>query len=206
MAKSAPKKVADQTSPAKPRGRPPGSKNQSVYAGPLASAPETNGPSDDDIKGWLAEATEIETAMARVRQKMSTLKKDVEGGAGDWKALKAALASTKLSKAEAIANLEAAVRYHKAISVRVSFDPDGQGTFADLVEETVNGFSGAVDEKLSAARAKSDGFNSSRLGGTREDNPFNPGSLEYAAWQEGLDQEVRDRGTTILAETGEVIH
>jgi hypothetical protein len=30
--------------------------------------------------------------------------------------------------------------------------------------------------------------------------------LEYAAWQEGLDQEVRDRGTTILAETGEVIH
>lgn len=176
-------------------------------AAPAMTKP--NGPSNDEIREWLTEATELETEMARVRQKMSTLKKNVEGGSGDWKALKAALASTKLSQAEAVAKLEANVRYHRAINVRVSFDPNGQGTLDDVLDDPkpspVTNETG--DDNLAAARAYGDGWNSGRMGATSEDNPFIAGTREYAEWRKGqsdgaLDKELADSAKANAVQAG----
>lgn len=191
-------------------GRPPGQKNAAKKKAATggekapreaprkqaaaASAPKPNGPSDSQIQEWLAEMTELDTAMSRVRAKSATLKKTVENRSGDWKALKAAFSSTKLSQAEAIAKLEQSVRYHQAINVRVSWDQAGQGGFADVLDGSAapeKNLTGTRD--LSAARAEMDGYNSGKAGAVPHDNPFHAGTEEYVRWHDGRDSGQQDR-------------
>jgi len=157
-----------------------------------ASAPRAplNGPAPHQLQEWLTEMTELDTAAARIRQKQATLKKVVENSRGDWKAMKALFASTKLSEAEATANLEALVGYHRSLGIRVSFDPNGQGSLDDVLREEAPPKTAPVSAGLAVARAHSDGFNSGRHGGQPSDNPFSarPGSEEYVAWHDGRDE------------------
>lgn len=177
------------------RGRPPKNKGleMSDPNSSAASVRTNGGPSDSDIQEWLTEMTEIETAMARLRQKSSTLKKSVENAAGDWKGLKSAFASTKLSKAEATEKLEKVARYHRAIGIRIAWDSQGQSGLVDILADPPQSAPSDTEQKLAVARAHGGGYNDGRLGAPASSNPFNPGTEEYVAWLKGHDDGDLDR-------------
>lgn len=183
-----------------PRGRP-----KKIQPDHLPEDPPErkahNGPTETEIRAFLVEMTDNDTAMARIRQKGSDLKKRVEKAGGDWKAFKAIFSSTKLSESAAREALDNHVKYHGMINIRVSFDESGQGSFDDIVEEVTEEVEAQTGSKrdLGVARAHGDGYNSARNKGTAEDNPFPPGSAKHVSWDKGLRDYQADASATVAA-------
>lgn len=161
------------------------------------------GLTETGLKDFLEQMQDIDTAMARVRQKGSDLKKRVEKDGGDWKSFKATYAATQLSENEARERLDNLVKYHALINIRVSWEENGQGTLDEVLEEavekSVTKARDGSERDFEEARAESDGYNSGRTKGTVDDNPFPPGSARHVAWIKGLNKYLEDTSTVVAA-------
>ena len=157
-----------------------------------------NGVTETELKALLLQMEENDTAMARIRQKGSEIKKRVEKAGGDWAAFKAVFKATKLSNNAAQEALETLVKYHAIINVRVSWESNGQGTLDDVLEPMLEK-DPEVTRNFEEARAESDGYNSGRAKGTREDNPYPPGTKNHVAWDKGLRTYQSDASDTVAA-------
>lgn len=148
------------------------------------------------IQACLAEYTRGDTEIKRLAQQQAAMLKRYEGQGVNVKSIKVAHKAGRLDKAAARAQVQSDTRYlivtgilnpadddwTRQISQSSLFESDGK---ADAI--------GKVSPDLARARAHNDGYNSGRHGGEAINNPWQPGQLEHASWEQGRRDGAEDR-------------
>lgn len=168
-----------------------------------------NGPLPEKIAEYLADLTSLKTTSARISQQIAALLARFENEGGDRKELKAMLVLSKLDRREAEAAVLRHITYAQALGF-VKEEEDGQFSFASLFGGDAQGDGVAQTEapaapskrtprdpdgekKLALAQAYSDGWNTGRHGGGKDNNPFNAGTETHVRWHEGLTDGLADK-------------
>ena len=161
----------------------------------VRAAADGNGPSQEDFESCLSEFTELKTASQRLAQKIKTALGAYKAKGGDAEEIKFAHKMAKLDKGEAQAKVRRMNRAAVWAGI-IEIEQDGQASFAATFGAPVVAKKGETRTslKLSATRAKADGYNSGLAGSPIDASPFNgqPGSEEFVWWRDGWTQGHED--------------
>lgn len=156
-----------------------------------------NGPTQDLHDEVLAEFTELKTAAQRIAQKIKTCLGRYETAGGLADEIKFSHKLGKLEHGEAQSLVRRLNRAAHWSGIITWDERSGQSDFAATFDAPAEAGGGGVapGSRLSRARAYSDGYNSGKMGSSRDANPFAhaPGSAEYVAWNDGQGDGATDR-------------
>lgn len=149
----------------------------------------------DDVAACYAEYAGLRGDQARLNQRIVATLGRYEKQGVDPKAIKHAYTVAQKDPREAEAQFRRNAEYLSMLEI-VRFDESGQGDFtAGLTVSAVAKPSNDASEKVRAARAHADGYNSALHGAKLDSNPFDhaPGSEEFGAWRSGWEDGAADR-------------
>jgi hypothetical protein len=149
------------------------------------------------IQSCMAEYDDLSGQAGRIAQRIAAMFTRYEKQGVNVKSVKASRRASKMDRAAARAQAQSDIRYLIIGGVLTPANDDWarqvsqSNLFADE-KDLANATT--TSPNLARARAHSDGYNSGRHGGAAINNPFQPGSETYAAWEEGRKDGLVDKG------------